>query len=168
MSLEYKATGDDQPGFRLAIVGGLVLAVVVVVGVCAGVGLLLANAFNFGRNPTAQQATQQVAVQEFAQAFVAEIRNGNAKEAYARTSKNYRSKIAPEVFRDNVAQWSEGLKPFRQQSLVVGPIPQGKLFAGKAVLIDQESNAKVVFEMEFVQENGEWKVERLAVDPNAS
>ena len=166
MSTEPKV--DTESGFfRFIIVGGLVIAVLVLFAICAGISIFIMRGFSSGSGGPAQDAAQEKEAQTIAQAFLADLRAGNAQAAYQKTSKRYRSLQPMGEFQAQFNQhnWLQPYKDKSQKTTILARDVAGRPNAYSTVItvVEGEGDSAVVH-IDVSREGDAWKVDNWNVD----
>jgi hypothetical protein len=144
---------DYESGvFRWLLIGGLVLLLLVGVAICGVASLFLGGRAPVARDVSEEEKEAQVVMRN----FIADVKAGNAKAAYAKTSKRFQAQKPPGDFQNQVGElaWIAG---YKEKSLGVSPM-HDKNFGGLMTLTGPE-NAEAKAEIEVVKENNVWKVD---------
>jgi hypothetical protein len=145
-----RGSGNKVILIVLAIVGGIGL---VMVAACAGCGIWAFKSFTKDIPPA----------QASADAFLDDLKAGRIDAAYASTSNGFRAAQTLDQFRDFVKRL-DTLKSQTSRSTVSSRLFQGT--GGKQVTLIMTLHAPnnaMSCTLIMVEENGQWKVERLSV-----
>jgi hypothetical protein len=166
MSTQQKV--DTESGFfRFIIVGGMVLVVLVLFAICASVGYVVLRGFSSGSAGPAQEAAAEKDAQVVAQAFLADVRSGNAQAAYQKTSKRYRSMEPMGSFQGQVNQnnWLQSYKDKSQKMTTLAKDVHGRPITFAAVVnLSGEEGDVVGIHIDVVKEGDAWKVDNWHVN----
>jgi hypothetical protein len=153
--------------FRFIIVGGLVIGVLVLFAICLGVSMLVMGRFSSGTGGPEQDAAQEKEAQAVAQAFLADLRAGNAQAAYQKTSKRYRSLQPMGEFQAQFQQhnWLQSSKDKNQKTTSLHRDVSGRPSACSTLITVAEGEGDTAaIHIDTAREGDAWKVDDWHAD----
>jgi hypothetical protein len=148
---------DSQLPFRLMIVGGLVLGLLLLFLVCAGIsyfGLL-------GKSGGGNEAGAAKDARAAAESFIADLRSGNVNAAWGKTSAGFKKRQNLQQFSEFVGQHAY-LKGYKDKSANIAKLTEATAYAFHTVQAGDEGEASVT--VDVIKEGGVWKVDVLSIE----
>ena len=142
--------------------GGCLLCICLVV--CGAFFFLGMRSFRDAVQSATSQAQQQMQDEEDAEmeadAFMQDVAGNRLNDAYARTSKDFQSRLKFAQFRDLVTK-NPGLKSYQPQSLDEATFsPRLAIYTGT---IFTQFGAQLSFTLQLAKEGSVWKIDRFTM-----
>jgi len=162
---DYRRRGPRSSNQSLIIIfglGGCLLCICLVV--CGGFFFLGMRSFRDAVQSATAQAQQQMQDEEDAEmsadAFMQDVAANRLNDAYARTTKEFQTRLKFAQFRDFVTK-NPGLRSYQPQSLDESTFsPRLAIYTGT---IFGQNGAQMSFTLQLAKEGTTWKIDRFTM-----